>query len=101
MELCHLLDIKQNISLAYHLQTDSASEHTNQSLKQYLQLFCGMQQNNWHLWLLLAQYTKNTWPSATTKKSPFDLLMGYMPCMHQPIRKTINPSLEETPREYK
>src|SRR5579863_7549927 len=39
MELCHLLDIKQNISSAYHLQTDGASECTNQSLKQYLRLF--------------------------------------------------------------
>src|SRR5579863_3008964 len=35
-ELCCLLDIKQNISSAYHPQTDSASEYTNQSLEQYL-----------------------------------------------------------------
>jgi hypothetical protein len=32
-ELCHLLDIKQNISTAYHPQTDGASERTNQSLE--------------------------------------------------------------------
>src|SRR5579863_7195818 len=59
-ELCCLLDIKQNISSAYHPQTDSASEYTNQSLGQYLRLFCGTQQNNWHAWLPLAQYTKNS-----------------------------------------
>jgi hypothetical protein len=46
MELCHLLDIHQNISLVYHPQTDGASERTNQTLKQYLQIFCGTQQNN-------------------------------------------------------
>ena len=93
-ELCRLLDIKQNISSAYHPQTDGASERTNQSLEQYLRLFCGTQQNNWHAWLLLAQYTKNSWPSATTKKTLFDLLIGYTPRAHQPTRKTVNPSLE-------
>ena len=45
-ELCCILDIKQNVSSAYHPQTDGASECTNQLLEQYLQLFCGMQQNN-------------------------------------------------------
>jgi hypothetical protein len=43
MELCHLLDIHQNISLVYHPQTDGASERTNQTLEQYLQIFCGIQ----------------------------------------------------------
>ena len=35
-ELCNLLKIKQNLSTAYHPQTDGQSKHTNQSLKQYL-----------------------------------------------------------------
>jgi hypothetical protein len=35
-ESCHLLDIHQNISLAYHPQMDGASERTNQILEQYL-----------------------------------------------------------------
>ena len=60
-ELCCSLDIKQNISTAYHPQTDGASECTNQALEQYLRAFCGTQQNNWHTWLPLAQYTKNSW----------------------------------------
>jgi len=45
-ELCQLLDIRQNISTAYYPQTDGASERTNQTLEQYLHLFCGTQQNN-------------------------------------------------------
>jgi len=35
-ELCCLLQINQNISMAYHPQTDGASERTNQTLKQSL-----------------------------------------------------------------
>ena len=94
-ELCHILDIKQNVSSAYHPQTDGASERTNQSLEQYLRLFCGTQQNNWHVWLPLAQYTKNSWPSATTKKTPFDLLIGYTPRAHHLTRHTDVPSIQE------
>jgi hypothetical protein len=81
--------------MAYHPQTDGASERTNQTLEQYLRIFCGTQQNNWHTWLPLTQYTKNSWPSATTKRTPFDLLIGYTPQIHQPIRKTNVPSLEQ------
>jgi len=58
-------------------------------------VFCRTQQNNWHAWLPLTQYTKNLWPSATTKKTPYDLLIGYTPQVHQPTRKTTIPSLEE------
>ena len=62
---------------------------------QYLRMFCGTQQNNWHAWLPLAQYMKNSWPSATTKKAPFDLLIGYTPCIYQPTRSTDIPTLEK------
>jgi hypothetical protein len=93
--LCQCLDIRQNISTAYHPQTDGASERTNQSLEQYLRLYCSTKQNSWHTWLPLAQYTKNSWPSATTKKSPFDLLIGYTPTVHQPTRTTDIPTLNQ------
>jgi hypothetical protein len=36
IELYHLLGVKQNISTAYHPQTNGQSERTNQSLEQYL-----------------------------------------------------------------
>ena len=39
-ELCHILGVKQNISTAYHPQTDGQSKRMNQSLEQYLRLFC-------------------------------------------------------------
>jgi len=55
-ELCQLLGVKQNISMAYHPQTDRQSKRTNQSLKQYLHIVCGKDQHSWADWLPLAQY---------------------------------------------
>src|SRR6202008_711122 len=93
-EICYILQINQNISTAFHPQTDGQSERTNQSLEQYLRLFCNDKQSNWHAWLPIAQYTRNSWPNATTKKTPFDLLIGYMPQAHQPSRPPTLPSIE-------
>ena len=78
-ELCHTLGIMQNISTAYHPQTDGQSEHTNQRLEQYLHIFIDYHQQNWASLLPLAQYTLNAWPNGTTKKAPFKLIMGHIP----------------------
>jgi hypothetical protein len=81
-ELCHILKIRQNISTAYHPQTDGQSEQTNQWLEQYLRIFVNHCQDDWVRWLPIAQYVHNAWPSATTKSPPFELIMGYIPCAH-------------------
>ena len=46
-ELCKLLGITQNISSAYHPQTDGQSEQANQSVEQYLRLVVNEQQTDW------------------------------------------------------
>jgi Integrase zinc binding domain len=56
-ELCRILGVKQNISMAYHPQTDGQSERTNQSLEQYLRMVCANDQHSWAEWLPLTQYT--------------------------------------------
>jgi Integrase zinc binding domain/Chromo (CHRromatin Organisation MOdifier) domain len=81
-ELCHLLDIKQNISTAYHPQTDGQSECSNQWLEQYVRIYTNYQQTDWTAWLPLVQYVHNSWMSSTMKKMPFNLLMGYTPRLH-------------------
>ena len=94
-ELCRALGIMQNISMAYHPQTDGQSECTNQCLEQYLQIFIDYHQQNWALLLLLAQYTLNSWPNATTKKALFELILGHMPRVHQTTRPFKSPSVED------
>ena len=78
-ELCHLLGIKQNVSMAYHPRTDRQLERTNQWLKTYLQFFVNYQQDNWAVYLPLAEFAHNNWRSASTGESPFYLLMGSHP----------------------
>ena len=94
-ELCRALGITQNISMAYHPQTDGQLEHTNQHLEQYLRIFIDYNQQNWALLLPLAQYTLNSWPNATTKKAPFELILGHIPRVHQTARPFRSPSVED------
>jgi hypothetical protein len=72
------LGIQSNMSTAYHPQTDGQSERTNQGLEIFIQCYCNEEQDNWHIWLPMAEFTHNQWPNATTKKTPFDLIMGYV-----------------------
>ena len=93
-ELCRALGITQNISTAYHPQTDGQSERTNQRLEQYLRIFIDYHQQTWASLLPLVQYTLNSWPNATTKKAPFELILGYVPKIHQSVRPFKSPSVE-------
>ena len=93
-ELCRTLGITQNISTAYHPQTDGQSECTNQQLEQYLRIFIDYHQQTWASLLPLTQYTLNSWPNATTKKAPFELILGHIPKVHQSIRPVKSPSVE-------
>ena len=90
-----MLGITQNLSTAYHPQMDGQSERTNQWLEQYLQIYGNHQQDNWASWLPMAQYVHNSWPSATTGKTPFKLLMGHMPILPDRSMPTDAPLLED------
>jgi transposase InsO family protein len=94
-ELCKQLEIKQNISSAYHPQTDGQSERTNQTVETILRIFCNHQQDNWADWLKVAQYLINCRPSSTTRKPPYELWMGFIPRTHQPTRTGNVPAIED------
>ena len=79
VEMCQALGIKQNTSTAFHPRTDRQSEHTNQKLEQFLRFYSNAKQDNWAHFLSLAKFTFNSWRNESTKKSLFEVLMGYNP----------------------
>jgi len=93
--LCQVLGIKQNISSAYHLQTDGQSECNNQWLEQFLRHWSNTQQDNWADLLPIAQFAHNSWINAMTKNSPFKLLMGSKPRTTWEERATKVPTVNE------
>ena len=55
----------------YYSESDKQTKHMNQTLKQYLHIYCNYQQDNWSKLLPLVKFDYNNAPSATTSISPF------------------------------
>src|SRR5260370_28357339 len=94
-QICQQIGIKQNISTAYHPQTNGQAERTNQNLETYLRIFCNKQQNDWATWLPLAQFAINSRPLHTMKIPPFQLLTGVIPRGTQDQPLALIPPLNE------
>jgi hypothetical protein len=77
---CKVTGVKHTPSTAYHPRTNGQSEHSNQWLETAIHFIIDEKQKNWAPYLPIAQFTHNNWPSDTTRKSPFFLLMGFNPC---------------------
>ena len=73
------LDIQLYFTLGYYLKGDKQTECTNQTLEQYLRVYCNYQQDNWFELLPLVEFAYNNAPSATTGVSPFFANKGYHP----------------------
>ena len=54
-------------------------KHMNQTLEQYLYIYCNYQQDNQSKFLPLTEFAYNNTPSATTGVSPFFANKGYHP----------------------
>jgi len=63
----------------YYPEGDRQTECTNQTLEQYLYVYCNYQQDNWSKLLPLAEFAYNNALSATTSISPFFANKGYHP----------------------
>src|SRR6266481_6639185 len=73
------LNMKLHFTSAYHPEGDGQTEHTNQTLEQYLLVYCNYQQDNWSSLLPLTEFAYNNTPSATTRITPFFANKGYHP----------------------
>ena len=69
-EIMRLLDISQDMSTAYHLQTDGQTETVNQALDQYLRPYCSWDQKNWMELLPYAEFCYNNTVNSSTKMTP-------------------------------
>jgi hypothetical protein len=76
---CKVTGVKHAPSTAYHPRTDRQSERSNQWLETAIRFITDQKQKNWAPYLPIAQFAHNNWPSDTTRKSPFFLLMGFNP----------------------
>ena len=68
-----------HFTLGYHPKDDGQTECMNQTLEQYLCIYCNYQQDNWSELLPLAEFAYNNASSATTSVSPFFANKGYHP----------------------
>jgi hypothetical protein len=78
-ELLKRSGIRQNISTAYHPQTDGQTEHLNQEVEKYLRAFVNHRQDDWATWLTTAEFMYNDHPHAATGYTPFYLVTGQHP----------------------
>src|SRR5712672_2835550 len=90
------LGIAQNLSTAFHPQTDGLSERKNQWIEQYLRLLTAGQQEDWSKWLSVATTVHNDRVNNTLGMTPNEALLGYRPRLSpaQPI-ETFNQHAED------
>ena len=94
-ELTHILGYDLKLSTAYHPQTDGETEHVNQEIEMYLQIFCQGQPNKWTDLIPMAEFVHNATIHSSTQKSLFSLILGYKLKDYPKIGQTFLPALED------
>jgi hypothetical protein len=79
--LADLLSMEMHYTSGYHPSADGQTERMNQTVEQYLQIFCSYQQDDWDKLLPLAEFALNNAPNASTGISPFFANKGYNPAI--------------------
>jgi Integrase core domain. len=77
--LSKALNLKKRLSTAFHPQTDGQTERMNQTVEQYLRIYCNYQQDNWSSLLSLAEFSYNNAQHAGMGCTPFYANYGYHP----------------------
>jgi hypothetical protein len=77
--LGELLNINFHYTFGYHPEADGQTERANQTLEQYLQMYCSYQQDDWDHLLPFAEFAYNNAPNASTRITPFFANKDYHP----------------------
>ncbi|SGY45138.1 BQ5605_C001g00251 [Microbotryum silenes-dioicae] len=75
------LNIKLQLSSAFHPETDGRSEKTNKTAFQILRALVNKEQSNWAECLAVCEYAINSSLNVATGKTPFELVLGYTPSL--------------------
>jgi hypothetical protein len=78
-ELLKLLNIKSNLTTAYHPQSDGATKRVNQEIEAYLFIYCTSHPEDWLHSLSTLEFTHNNRRHAEQIHSPFKLIQGNNP----------------------
>ena len=71
------LDMKLYFTSGYHPKGNGQTKHMNQTLEQYLQVYCNYQQDNYSDLLPITKFTYNNAPNTTTGIPSFFANKGY------------------------
>jgi len=89
--LASALNMKLHFTSGYHPEADGQTECTNQTLEQYLRIYCNYQQSDWAHLLPLVEFTYNNALSATTGISSFFTNKGYHPRLDIQVNQAPTP----------
>lgn len=64
---------------SYHPESDGQTERQNATLEEYLRCYCSFEQDDWVLWLDVAEFAYNDSPQASTGFTPFEVNLGRHP----------------------
>ena len=67
------------MSSAYHPQTDGQTERANRTILQSLRNYVNRSGSNWAKYLTTVEFAMNSAVSASTGKTPFEVVYGYHP----------------------
>jgi len=76
-----LLDMQLHFTSGWHPSVNRQAKRLNQTLEQYLWIYCNYQQSNWSDLLPLAEFAYNNALNATTRVSPFFANKSYNPLL--------------------
>ena len=90
------LNIQQNLSTAFHPQTDGLLEWKNQWVEQYLRIITLLHPEDWTNWISIATIIHNNQRNATTKLLPNQIILGYEPTLTPETKiETTNQTVED------
>ena len=74
-----MMDLKRRLFTAFHPQTDGQTERMNQTVEQYLRIYCNYQQDNWTNLLSLTEFAYNNAHQPMIDCSSFYANYGFHP----------------------